>query len=178
MRERPLSTYTYTHAYTRAQAVVDQVSVLYREAGIDDASTAKVCRGVEQRWLEDVGLYLQREDRRVYEIEARINWSSHSDLAALEFSADLPGWEGTGSPEAMILGRRFARVAADEGLEPRYWVRFIAAIRAKPEVHAQLCPDVGVLFQGYVPDWAKSPETRSLPVQDLREIGLSVRSAL
>ena len=173
-----MSTYTYTHVYTRAQAIVDQVSVLYGETGIDDTITAKVCRGVQERWLEAVGLYLERRGHRVYEVEARISWSAHSDLAELEFSTDLPGWENTGSPEVIILGRRFAAVANKEGLSPRCWVLFTAAIRGDPELHRRLCPEVGVVFGSRVPDWAKAPVTRSLPLQDLREIGLSERSTL
>jgi hypothetical protein len=173
-----MTTYTYTHAYTRAEAVVDQVSVLFSEAGIDSKSTAKVSKGVENRWLVAVGLYLSREGQRVYEIEARINWSSHSDVAELEFSSDLPGWENNGSPEAIILGRRFADVVARKGLVPRYWVLFAPAIRADPARHSSLCPEVGATYQGSVPGWAKTPTTRSLPLQDLSEIGMTERSAL
>lgn len=173
-----MSTYTYTHAYTRAHAVVDQVSVLFLEAGIDSSSTDKVCHGVQERWLESVGLYLERNGHRVYEIEARINWSAHSDVAELEFSTDLPGWEGAGSPEAMVLGTRFAAVAQDESLTPLYWVLFNSAIRADPNLHRRLCPKVGVVFQGTLPSWAANPTTRSLRLQDLREIGVSERSTL
>ncbi len=173
-----MSTYTYTHAYTRAEAVVDQVSVLYSEAGIEASSTSKVCMGVENKWLVAVGLYLAREGQRVYEIEARINWSAHSDVAELEFSSDLPGWENNGSPEAVILGRRFAEVADRKGLVPRYWVRFSAEIRADPAWHQRLCPEVGVVYDGSLPAWANPPSTRSLPLQDLREIGMTERSAL
>jgi hypothetical protein len=178
MTEGTLSTYTYTHAYTRAQAVVDQVSVLYGEAGIDDARTTKVCRGVQERWLQAVGLYLERSGHRVYEVEARISWSMHSDLGLLEFSTDLPGWENTGSPEAIILGRRFAAVAAKEGLSARYWVLFTEAVQNDPVRHRLLCPEVGVVFDSHPPAWAQTPVTRSLPLQDLREIGLSERSTL
>ena len=173
-----MSLYTYTHVYTRAQAVVDQVSVLYLGAGIDAASTNEVCHGVQNKWLESVGLYLRRDGRRVYEVEARINWASHSDAAELDFSTDLPGWEGSGSPEAIILGSRFAAVAAREGLIPHYWVLFNSAIRADPALHQQLCPEVGVDYGSSVPDWAKAPTKRSLPMQDLREIGLAERSTL
>ena len=173
-----MSTYTYTHAYTRARAVVDQVSVLFLEGGIDKASTDKVCNGVQERWLEAVGLYLERDGHRVYEIEARINWSAHSDVAELEFSTDLPGWEGAGSPEAMVLGTRFAGVAQDEGLTPHYWVRFTSAIWAEPDRHRRLCPKVGVVFGSTVPSWAATPTTRSLRLQDLSEIGVSERSTL
>jgi hypothetical protein len=173
-----VSTYTYTHAYTRAQAVVDQVSVLYREAGISDSCTAKVCHGVREKWLDAVGLYLERNGKRVYEIEARINWSTHSDVAELEFSTDLPGWEGSGSPEAIILGARFAAVAKREGLAPSYWVLFTAAIRADSALHRRLCPEAGVDYGSSVPDWKGTPTTRSLSLQDLREMGLSERSTL
>ena len=173
-----MSAYSYTHAYTRAQAVVDQVWVLYTEAGIDSTSVGKVCRGVQERWLEAVGLYLQRNGQRVYEIEARLDWGAHSDVAELQFTTDLPGWEDAGSPEAIILGRRFAAVAQKENLSPHYWARFTAAVRQDPARHRQLCPEVGVVFGGHVPSWAKVPTTHSLPVQDLREIGLSERRAL
>ncbi|HMJ35407.1 MAG TPA: hypothetical protein VK501_15975 [Baekduia sp.] len=172
-----MSTYTYTNAYTRAQAVVDQVSTLFREAGINGTSADKVCRGVQERWLVAVGLYLVRDGLRVYEVEARINWSAHSDLAELEFASDLPGWEDNGSPEAIVLGRRFAGVAAKKGLSPRYWVRFNSEILADPARHGELCPQVGVIFEGRVETWSKEPTTRSLPLQDLREIGTSERSA-
>lgn len=173
-----MSTYTYTHAYTRAQVVVDQVSVLFLGAGIDQSSTEKVCHGVREKWLEAVGLYLERNGHRVYEVEARINWSIHSDVAQLEFSTDLPGWEGSGSPEAIILGARFAAVAKREGLTPHYWVRFTSTIRAEPTLHQRLCPEVGVSYGSTVPSWGATPTTRSLPLQDLREIGLSERSTL
>ena len=173
-----LSTYTYTHAYTRARAVVDQVSVLFHGVGINSSSTQKVCAGIEARWLDAVGLYLERSDRRVYEVEARINWTGHSDVAELAFSTELPGWEGSGSPEAVILGSRFSAVAKREGLIPRYWVRFTPAIHADPARHERLCSEVGVLYGSSVSSWAKTPTTRSLPLQDLREIGLSERSAL
>jgi hypothetical protein len=173
-----LSRYTYTYAYTRAQAVVDQVDVLFGEAGIDEDRTQKVCKGVDQRWLEAVGLYLERDGARVYEIEARINWASHADSAELSFSTDLPGWEGKGSPEAVILGRRFAAVAEAENLTPRYWVLFTKLIRDDPARHRALCVEVGALFGSRVSDWQTTPESRSIPLQDLGEIGLSERSAL
>jgi hypothetical protein len=173
-----LNSYTYTHAYTRAQAVVDQVSVLFLKAGINSSSTDKVCHGVQEKWLEAVGLYLDRNGHRVYEVEARINWSTYSRVAELEFSTDLPGWEGSGSPEAIVLGTRFAAVADREGLTARYWVRFTSTIRADPARHQRLCPEVGVIYGGSVPSWAASPTRRSLPLQDLREIGLSERSTL
>jgi hypothetical protein len=121
---------------------------------------------------------LERNDHRVYEVEARISWSTHSDLSELEFSTDLPGWSNTGSPEAIVLGKRFAAVAVREELSPRYWVLFTAAIRNNPELHRQLCPEVGVSFGSRVPEWTKSPVTRSLRLQDLREIGISERSTL
>ncbi|HET9733503.1 MAG TPA: hypothetical protein VFP54_12590 [Acidimicrobiales bacterium] len=173
-----MSTYTYTHVYTRSQAIVDQVSVLFREAGISTSDTDKVCHGVQEKWLEAVGLYLERDGHRVYEVEARITWSSHSDVVSLEFSTDLPGWDGTASPEAIILGKRFAAVAKREGLTPTYWVLFTSTIRADPALHQRLCPQVGVSYGSSVPSWGATPTTRSLRLQDLREMGLSERSTL
>jgi len=169
---------TYTYAYTRAQVVVDQVDVLFAEAGMDETSRVKVCHAVDQRWLQAVGLFLEKDDKRVYEMEAGIKWKAGSDYAALEFSVELPGWEGNGSPEALFLGRRFAGIAKDNSLDPRFWVRFTDAIRNDPARHEELCPKVGVVYGGSVPGWKKTPVETNLPVQDVAEINLSVRSAL
>ena len=171
-----MSIYTYTHTYTRAEAVVDQVDVLFGEAGIGEGSRSRVCDAVNQRWVEAVGLFLTKDGNCVYEIEATISWSAYSDQANLSFSTDLPGWVEKGAPESTILGKRFAAVAAQENLASNFWVRFVASIRHDPTRYEHLCDKVGV--GGRVPEWKRTPETQSFPLQDLREIGLSVRSAL
>lgn len=173
-----MDTYTYTNAYTRTQAVEDQIRVLFTEAGIDKSSIDKICIGVRNRWFQSVGLYLKRSDRRVYEIEARIGWSAHSDFPRLEFSTDLPGWAGNASPEVLVLGKRFAGVAAEEQLQPHYWGLFTPEIIADPPRHERICPEVGLSYGSHVADWGITPRTTSLPLQDLREMGLSERSAL
>ena len=173
-----MSIYTYTHTYTRAEAVVDQVDVLFGEAGIDESSRSRVCDAVNQRWLEGVGLFLTKDGNRVYEIGATISWSAYSDQADLNFSTDLPGWVGRGAPESTILGTRFAAVAAQEGLAANFWVRFVKAIWDDPTRHEELCAKVGISYGTGLPEWKRTPETRSLPLQDLREIGFSERSAL
>ena len=173
-----MSIYTYTHTYTRAEAVVDQVDVLFGEAGIDEGSRSRVCDAVNRRWIEAVGLFLTKDGNRVYEIEATISWSAYSDQANLSFSTTLPGWVGRGAPESTILGKRFAAVAAQESLAASFWVRFVKSIRNHRTRHEQLCDTVGVSYGSGVPEWKRTPETRSLPLQDLREISFSVRSAL
>lgn len=171
-----MSTYTQTYAYTRAQAVTDQVSALFTHGGVDDNSTRKVCHGVEERWLTAVGLFLERPAGIVYEVEARINWRAHSDQADLDFDSNLPGWENNGSPEAILVGSRFAAIAAKHGLAPRFWVRFTAEIAADPRRYQELCTELGV--GGQLPAWNGSPTARSMPLQDLREMRVTVRSTL
>ncbi len=173
-----MSTYTYTYTYTRAEVLVDQVDVLFTEAGIEDAGRKRVCDAVSNRWLEAVGLFLERDSKRVYEIEATINWTAHAEHAELSFSTDLPGWDGKGSPEAVILGKRFAANAAGQGFSRSYWVRFVKSIRDDPLRHKELCGKVGVVFGGSLPAWRQTPASRSLPLQDLGEVGLSERSTL
>ena len=53
-----------------------------------------------------------------------------------------------------------------------------ASIRDNPSQHEQLCDKIGLSYGSGLPEWKRTPETRSFPLQDLREIGLSVRSAL
>jgi hypothetical protein len=173
-----MSTYTYTSAYTRAQAVVDQIDVLFREAGVDASSRAKICHGVRNRWFSAVGLYLAKASGRVYEVEAQINWRDHSDVAELEFNSDLPGWEKNGSPEALILGRRFASTAASHSLEVHYWGRVTPEIRRDPAEHRRVCDETGLSFGGGVPDWSGTPRTTNIWLQDIAEMGASVRSTL
>lgn len=173
-----MSTYTYSYAYTRSQALVDQVGALFGAAGIGQDSIDKVRHGVNQKWLDAIGLYLTRDGMRVHEVEARINWSAHAGTASLDFSIDLPGWDGTVSPEAAIVGARFAARAGAEGLTPSYWVRFTSAVRRDPDLHRRLCPQVGVVFGSSVAGWAKTPTEKALKLQDLGEVGLAERSAL
>jgi hypothetical protein len=173
-----LSTFTYTNAYTRAEAVVDQVAVLFTQAGVSVDATTKICKGVASQWLEAVGLYLARPAGRVYEIEAAISWPQYATVPSLEFSTDLPGWEERGSPEALVLGRRIAGIAKDEGLEVSYWGRFSAEIRREPARHQILAPQVGLQYGGRVPDWSGSPQSVSIRLQDLSEISAQVRSTL
>jgi hypothetical protein len=173
-----MSTYTYTNAYTRSQAVVDQIEVLFREAGVDASSRAKICHGVQNRWFVAVGLYLPRDGKRVYEVEATINWSAHSDVAELQFSSDLPGWEKNGSPEALILGRRFKSTATSTGLSVHYWGRVSAEVRSNPTLHRRACEESGLSYGSSVPGWASSPRVNTLPLQDLAEMGATVRSTL
>lgn len=173
-----MSLYTYAHAYTRAQALVDQVAILFNEAGINNTVAAKICHGVENHWLQAVAVYLARNGKRVYEAEIHISWEAHSDQASYDFSTDLPGWEGNGSPEAVILGRRFAQIAKDQELQPTYWVLFTPEVRSDPALYRRLCGEVGVIFGSSVEQWAASPQTHSLSLQDLREVGISERNSL
>ena len=173
-----MSTYTYTNAYTRSQAVVDQIDVLFREAGVGSASRAKICNGVRNRWFVAVGLYLAREAGMVYEVEARINWRAHSDVADVEFSSDLPGWEKNGSPEALILGRRFASTAQTHHLETQYWGRVSPEIRLDPALHRRVCEEAGLSFGSKIPRWSGTPRTTNVPLQDLAELAATVRSTL
>ncbi len=171
-------TFTYTNAYTRAEAVQDQIRILFREAGISEAETSKICVGVQNQWLVAVGLYLLQDGRRVYEVEAAIDWGLHSSMPTVNFSAELPGWEGKGSPEALILGRRFSSIAAREGLSARHWGRFSSDIRADPDRHRSLCPLVGLDYGSRVADWKSTPRSTALGMQDLSEMGATERTTL
>lgn len=173
-----MSTYTYTNAYTRAEAVVDQVAVLFAEAGVSADATSKICTGVANRWLDAVGLYLARPEGRVYEIEAAINWQQHATFPSLEFSTDLPGWENRGSPEALVLGRRIAGIAKDKGLEVSYWGLFTEEIRRVPATHQAAALQVGLQYGSSVPGWSATPRSVSTRLQDLSEVSAQIRSTL
>jgi len=168
---------TFTGTYTRTQVVVDQVDVFLRYAGVGAAERERILNGINQKWLEAVGVFLIEGGLRVLEAEIKINWHAHSDHADLSISGDLPGWEDGGAPEVIVFGRRFGATAQTRGLHPNFWVRFVASIRADPDRHRRLCESLGVIYGGTVPAWKSPPRSRSMTLQDLAEVAVSLREA-
>jgi hypothetical protein len=91
--------------------------------------------------------------------------------------ADLPGWSKGASPEIQTIGNRFGKRAQQLGLRPRFWVRFVPSIRDDQALHQRRCREVGVVFRGGVPAWKSDPDERTYSVEDLREVGVSLRQA-
>ena len=174
------TTRTYAAARTRAEAVVDQFDMFLQYAGISDSDRNNILNGIENRWLEAVGVYLINTDgKRVLEAEVSVNWTLHSDYAVLTpvVQADLPGWDSGVAPEIRTIGRRFGQHAQDWGMEPSYWVKFTQAIRNDPAEYQNLCPMVGVSYQSKPPEWASTPESRHYQIPDLEEVDVAVRES-
>jgi hypothetical protein len=168
---------TYTYSYTRTEAVVDQVDIFLRYAGIHEANRGTLLIGVNNKWLAAIGVYLEENGRRVLEAEISINWSLHSDNAELTIDTDLPGWESGGAPEVIVFGRRFGQEAQRRGSTPGYWGLFTGEIRANPSQHRLLCEKVGLAYGQSPPAWKSEPHSRSLSLQDLAEVGVALREA-
>ena len=169
-------TYTYTYTYTRTSVLLDQVDVFYQAAGIGEDARKRVVDAVNERWLEQVGAYVEEGGERVLEGALEISWKAHSDHAELTISTDLPGWEGGAAPELVILAKRLREYADSKKLAVHFWVLFTEKIRNDPEIYPSRRKTVGV-DGGPPPPWRKTPQERRIPLQDLPEAHVVLRDA-
>ena len=165
----------YTYTYTRTSVLVDQVDLFLQAGGIEDGARKRVVDAINERWLEQVGLYVEEDGKRVLDGALEISWNAHSDHAELTISTDLPGWEGGAAPELVILAKRLREYGDSKGLPQHFWVMFTEKIRNDPEIYPTRCKTVGV--GGEVPPWKKTPEARRIPLQDLPEAHVVLRDA-
>lgn len=174
-----MKTFTYTYVKARAEAVVDQVDMFLQYAGIVEESRKRILAGVEGRWLQDIGVYLARNGKRLLEAEIGVDWDLHSDLAKLTptIRTDLPGWEQGTAPEVRVIGRRFGQRAQSLGVEPSYWVRFTKDVYDNPPRHREYCSIVGVSYGVAPPEWETAPAERTLELLDLQEVHTALRSS-
>jgi hypothetical protein len=176
-----LKTYSYTVTRTRTEAVVDQFDMFLQYAGVSEASRTRALNAVDQRWLERVAVYLvDSAGKRVLEVAVGIDWTAHSDFAAIspQISTELPGWEQGAAPEIRTLGHRFGAKAVALGQTPRLWVRFTKTIRDNPDLHRALCDQSGYLYRGGVPQWRNPPVRRdNMQLLDLEEVNVSIWEA-
>ncbi len=174
------TTRTYAEARTRAEVVVDQFDMFLKYTGISNSDRNNILKGIKNRWLEAVGVYLvNTHGQRILEAEVNVNWTLHSDYAVLTpvVRADLPGWDSGAAPEIVTIGHRFGKYAQDRGIEPSYWVRFTQAIRNDPARYHDLCPMVGVSYQSRPPEWASTPQSEQYQIPDLQELNVVVRAS-
>jgi hypothetical protein len=165
----------HTYTYTRTAVLVDQVERFLSLSGIDSERRAKVVNAVNEKWLEAVAVYVEKNGKRVLEGELKINWNLHSDHADLTIATDSPGWEGGAAPELTILANRLLTYANREALGTRFWVSFTKAIREDAVLYKARCEKVGV--GGTVSDWNKDPVSRRIVLQDMTEAHVTLRDA-
>ncbi len=139
----------------------------------------RILRGVDQRWLTGVGVYVcNASGLRVLEAEIQINWQLHSDLTLLTpvVRSDLPGWQEGAAPEVQVIGRRFGTRARDLGLAPHYWVRFPYEARRDRSEYERRCRELGVSSEmNTVPRWQSEPSARTYDLLDLVEVNVGLR---
>ena len=157
----------YTYTYTRTSVLVDQVDSFLQASGIQDGPRKRVVDAVSEKWLEQVGVYVEDHGERVLEGSLEIDWKAHSDHAELTISTDLPGWEDGAAPELIVLAKRLREYADRKSLRLSFWVVFVHAIRNDADIYQIRCKAVGV--GGPPPPWKRTPETRRIPLQDLPE---------
>ncbi|HYI62320.1 MAG TPA: hypothetical protein VEW93_11015 [Acidimicrobiales bacterium] len=164
-----------TYTYTRTEALLDQVDIFLTLAGIDEGLRKTVIDAVGARWLDEVGIYVAKNGKRVLEGSVEISWSLHSDHADLTVSSDLPGWEGGAAPELRIIAKRLAAFAAESGLPVSVWVRFTPAIRNNEALYQQRRVQMG--FTADAPAWRVAPQVQRIVLQDMTEAHASLRDA-
>ena len=57
----------YTYTYTRTSVLVDQVDLFLSAAGIADSTRKPVVDAISERWLEQVGVFIEDDGQRVLE---------------------------------------------------------------------------------------------------------------
>lgn len=165
-----------TYTFTRTQALVDQVDLFMKNAGISESGRRPVADAVGKRWITALGVYVKnRNDHRVLEGELEISWTAHSDHPEITVSTDLPGWKDGAVPELSVLASRLATYANDKGFRSGFWVRFTPRIRNDATLYRACCAEVGV--GGSPPKWAKTPSVQRIPVQDFSEAHAVLRNA-
>jgi hypothetical protein len=165
----------YTYTYTRTSVLVDQVDLFLRAAGIDDSTRKPVVDAISERWLDEVGVFIEDDGERVLEGALQISWSAHSDHADLTVSFDLPGWTDGAAPEITVLAKRLREYAESKNLSVSFWVVFTKTIREDPELYDVRRKKVGV--DGPPPPWKKTPREQRIPLQDLPEAHVVLRDA-
>ena len=170
-------TYSYTATRTRTEAVVDEFDLFLRYTTLAEGRRSRILKGVEERWLDAVGVYATQAGKRTLEAEISIDWHTHSDLAVLTptVSTGLPGWEHGAAPEIAVIGQRFGGRVGALKLVPSFWVRFNDFIRANDSLHRSCCEQIGVSHGSSPPPWRTPPTERSLFLLDLQEVGLALR---
>ena len=166
---------TYTYTYTRTDTLVDQVDIFLRRSGIDDASRKRVVDAIGEKWIDAVGVYVEKGGERVLEGSLEINWKAHSDHAELTVASDLPGWQDGAAPELAILAQKLSDYASSAKLDVSFWVKFIKDIRDDPVLYKSRCEKVGV--GGAPPPWKSTPRDQRIPLQDLSEAHVVLRDA-
>jgi hypothetical protein len=175
-----MRTYTHTSTWTRTEAVQDQFIMFLQYAAISDDQIERIVRGVQNKWLEAVGVYLVNGDgKRFLEIEIQVDWALHSDLIAVTptITTDLPGWKERTAPEVRVLGHRFGVRARELGKPTRFWVRFVKDVRDDPTRYKELCGEVGVCYGTSAPEWSTPPGEKSYRIIDLNEVTAIGREA-
>lgn len=165
----------YTYTYTRTSVLVDQVDLFLSAAGIADSTRKPVVDAISERWLEQVGVFIEDDGQRVLEGALQISWSAHSDHADLTVSTDLPGWRDGAAPELTVLAKKLREAAESEGLLVNFWVLFTKSIRDDPELYDVRRKKLGV--DGPPPPWKKTPREQRIPLQDLPEAHVVLRDA-
>lgn len=177
------STYTNTHTYTkpRTEVVRDQFELFLRYTGMQLPDREGLLASIARGDLAAIGAYLERDGFRFMEVELEVDWKLHAQLKRAEgdmFDTDQPGWEENASPEVNQYARQLSRIAKQEGLKVRHWIRVNRDIRSDPTRHKALCESLGYSFGSTVSPWqGGTPKEREISVLDLPETKIYERQA-
>ncbi len=177
------NTYTNTHTYTkpRTEVVRDQFELFLRYTGMRPNDRERHLLSLANGELEALGAYLERDGFRFMEVELEFDLDLHAQLKRAEgdmFDTDLPGWEENASPEVNQYARQISRIAKQEGLVVRHWIRVHREIRSNRTRYKALCDSLGYSFESTVPPWrGNAPKEREVSVLDLPETKIYERQA-
>lgn len=132
----------------------------------------KILKSVENKELQAVGIYIQKDNYRIAEVEFEIDWDEHQRMIGAfgtQFNTDLPGWDRGTAPEAYIAVQRLVEAAKKMGEPVRSWIKVSPFVRRNPEKHKAVCRTLGYAYGSKAPCWKGEINVQSRNINYLPE---------
>lgn len=170
-----MSTYTYTNTYTRTRVdVIGQHFKLFLKcAGMPDSQIQKMLDAVKKKQIGAIGVYIEDEGYRIYEVELRIDWELHRQMVSIhgdKFNTDRPGWsDDSVSPEAYVAVQDLIETAKEMHKPVHSWIIGSKEIQRNEKFYRRVCQQLGYSFDKPIAPWKGEAKENTRKVRYLEE---------
>ncbi len=168
------NTSTFTQAYVRPRISVldDHFELFLRCGGMNDNEVDKFLRAVERHELQAVGIYIEENNYRIAEVEFAVDWVLHEEMTRISgnmFDTDRCGWKDGTAPEAYVAVTRLVQAAKEKKQNLKSWIRVSQHVRESPNLHKQVCQELGYAYGRSASPWKVPPEEHGRSILGLEE---------